>query len=95
MDLDYTGHTGPIEILHEPPFKELPQWRMYSFSLPAAHFWNGAANYLHEIGKTDDEIGEIFMSKAVRWMLDHGPINDTHITQLGYDAMKQYLDRNT
>jgi len=89
---DYTAHTGPLE---ETELHRLyqPIWRMFSFTRPASHFWNGVANYLHDQGMTDDEIGERLMSKDMRWMLDHGSICDIHLDKLGYQAAATYYEQ--
>jgi len=88
---DYSVHTGPLENSREFDNDIFPTpWRMYSYSRPASHFWNGVANYLHDKGMTDDEIGEKLMSKDMRWMLDHGPIFDMHLDKLGYEAAAAY-----
>ena len=85
---DYTGQPGQLQSLAKSLSK--PKWPMYSFDRPSYNFWNGAANYLRDSGMSDDEIGEVLMSKDARWMLDNGPINDSDIEQLGYNAMQQY-----
>jgi hypothetical protein len=94
MKKDFTAHTGPLEDSREFDIFPTP-WRMFSYSRPAAHFWNGVANYFHDQGMTDDEIGEKLGSKEMRWMLDHGPIFDLSLDDLGYAAAQASYARTS